>query len=164
MTWLTTKAGDQGQTSLYDGTKVSKNSLLVELYGTVDEAQAFIGFARSQTTAPEIHEKLQTIERRMYDLMAVMAHAQTPTPPVTELEEYIHEAQQVVGEKFQFQLPGESAQEAAFHMARTVVRRAERLALCAIEQDLIPHEALIYLNRLSDCLFALMLQTRKSKD
>ena len=162
MIWLTTKKGDGGTTSLYDGTPIEKDDLLVELYGTVDEAQAAIGFARSLSKG-DVRDKLQKIEERLFDLMAHLAAAGRAVPDVGELEEWQNQAQAIVGEAFAFRLPGDSTREAAFHLARTVTRRAERLALRAKREKRCSDEALRYLNRLSDTLYALMLQGGKEE-
>lgn len=161
--WLTTKGGDKGKTDLYDGTRVDKDDRLVDLYGTVDEAQAALGLARSLCSDEEVKTQAQTLERRLYDLMAVMARSATPLPPVEELETFQEEARQAVGERFAFRLPGSSTVEAAFHLARTIVRRAERLAVSLAREGTLPEGCLVYLNRLSDCLYALMLREVKNE-
>lgn len=154
--WLTTKKGDGGQTELYDRTLLAKDDPLVELYGTVDEAQAALGMARALSDGA-VAERAKALESRLFELMAHLAHADTPVPPVAELEEWQNEARQAVGERFSFRLPGDSKAEAAWHLARTIIRRAERRAVSLAREGRVSSQALRYLNRLSDCFYALML-------
>ncbi len=156
--WITTKGGDKGMTSLCDGTRVAKDDSRVELYGTVDECQAHIGLARGLCDVPAIAQRLETIEKDLYRLMAHLALCpDSPAPEVATLDQMIQEARQVCRDPFAFALPGQSAVVGALHVARTVARRAERLAVGLLRQGAIQEEAYIYLNRLSDGLYALTL-------
>ncbi len=156
--WITTRGGDKGMTSLCDGSRVPKDDPRVKLYGTVDECQAHIGMARALCQVPEIAQRLKAIEQDLYKLMAALALCKdSAVPDVASLETYVQEARQVCQDRFAFVLPGDSAANAAFHVARTVARRAERLALGLLRQGQIDERAFVYMNRLSDVLFALSL-------
>ncbi|HET9442306.1 MAG TPA: cob(I)yrinic acid a,c-diamide adenosyltransferase [Acidimicrobiales bacterium] len=162
---LYTGKGDDGTTGLYFGGRLPKDSAAPEAYGTVDEAQSFLGLARSQCEpGDEVDAILLAVERDLYVLMAELATlpenrhkldaGRTLVTPamVRALEERTDD----IGARFpmpeEFVLPGESRLSALLEVARTVVRRAERraLAVAAAESSVIP-----YLNRLSSLLWAM---------
>lgn len=155
--WLTTKGGDRGSTSLYDGTRVAKDDPLVCLYGTWDECQAHVGMARALSQKSEVKERMKILEERLFTLMAVLAHGNVELPDVKELEAMVDDAHAVCDSDFAFVLPGESASGAAFHVARTVARRSERMAVALLREACITEDSFIYMNRFSDCIYALML-------
>jgi len=159
-----TTGGDQGETSLSDGSRVNKHDLRVEAYGTVDEANAHIGVARLHTTA-EIDAMLGRLQNDLFDLGADLAkpisdQAQSNDLRIVQsqidrLEQEIDQLNGSLDPLTSFVLPGGSAGAAHLHVARTVARRAERLVSeLAIEEEL-NSLSLIYLNRLSDHLFVL---------
>jgi cob(I)alamin adenosyltransferase len=125
-----TRTGDKGSTALASGERRSKADLRVETYGTVDETNACIGLVRLHAE-PALDAMLGAIQNDLFDLGADLAPLKS------------------------FVLPGGSAASAALHLARTICRRAERLAvaLAATEGEVVSAEALQYLNRLSDFLF-----------
>ncbi|MFP5112157.1 cob(I)yrinic acid a,c-diamide adenosyltransferase [Bacillaceae bacterium C204] len=159
-----TKTGDKGTTSLIYGKRVAKNDLRVEAYGTCDETNSMIGLALSylnkenfqgKEIIDNIYHKIQT------NLFHVGAELATPkgkdvkwalaSSDVEEMETQIDEWNEALPELTNFILPGGHPAGAAFHVARTTARRAERCAV-ALGEDVNPL-VLAYLNRLSDLLF-----------
>ncbi|MCP3028834.1 cob(I)yrinic acid a,c-diamide adenosyltransferase [Halobacillus sp. A5] len=160
-----TRSGDKGQTSLIYGTRVAKNDLRVEAYGTCDEANSSIGVAISHLTREDWDGKKSFIEV-MHKIQTILFHvgAELATPKGKEVKwqlknEYIEELEQHI-DKWEkdlsplknFILPSGHEASAAFHMARTIVRRAERTAV-GLEEELNNPLVVSYLNRLSDLLF-----------
>jgi cob(I)alamin adenosyltransferase len=164
LTKIYTRGGDKGQTSLGDGTRVPKQSLRVEAYGTVDEANATLGLARLHTSGDE-DAMLGRIQNELFDLGADLctpedgrraAGALRIVPAqVKRLETEIDRMNAELRPLTSFILPGGSAAAAHLHLARTVTRRAERLVSALAAEEKINPEALKYLNRLSDHLFVL---------
>lgn len=165
LTKIYTRGGDKGDTSLVDGTRVKKYSARIAAYGTTDEANAAIGLARLHTTG-ELDAMLLRIQHDLFDLGADLA-----TPPlegdkeahalritddqVTRLEHEIDTMNARLSPLQSFVLPGGSPASAYLHLARTVMRRAERLMVEANETEALTPAALRYANRLSDLLFVL---------
>ena len=159
-----TRTGDDGTTGLFYGGRVPKDSDLPTAYGTVDEAQAFLGLARVETTDPELAAILLALGRDLYVVMAELATApenrhklvdgasRTTQAMVDALEPRIDAATERFAMPTDFVVPGETRVGALLDVARTVVRRAERAALAAVEPT---SHAVPYLNRLSDLLWAL---------
>lgn len=160
-----TRTGDKGSTALANGERRSKADLRVETYGTVDETNACLGLARLHA-APALDAMLARIQNDLFDLGADLATPEGPEKPayeplrivaaqVTRIEAEIDALNAVIAPLKSFVLPGGSPASAALHLARTVCRRAERLAvaLATIEGETVSPEALQYLNRLSDFLF-----------
>jgi cob(I)alamin adenosyltransferase len=147
---------------LAGGIRVSKADLRVESYGTVDELNTFLGFARSICQNAEIKEWTETIQRTLFRLGSALA---TPpeskkTPPVISLEDVamltdlVHRVEAIEGILSDWSLPGAHPESAAFEVARTVCRRAERNAVRFIENGgTIKPEIIAYLNRLSDVIW-----------
>lgn len=161
-----TRTGDDGTTGLVRGPRRSKADLRVEAYGTVDEANAFIGLARLHSGAmPKVDTVLARIQNDLFDLGSDLATPPEPsenkdlriTAGQTEwLERQIDNYNEALEPLTSFVLPGGSPLSAALHTARTVTRRAERIAVALIaEEPETPPEAMRYLNRLSDLLFVL---------
>ncbi|MFB0492915.1 cob(I)alamin adenosyltransferase [Methylobacterium sp. OAE515] len=160
-----TRTGDKGTTALADGQRRSKADLRIETYGTVDETNACIGMARLHSQG-SLDAMLGAIQNDLFDLGADLATPPTPEPlpyeplrivasQVERLERDIDALNAAIPPLKSFVLPGGSPAAAALHLARTVCRRAERLAvsLAAREDETVSPEALRYLNRLSDFLF-----------
>lgn len=160
-----TRTGDKGSTALANGERRSKADLRIETYGTVDETNSCIGLARLQAE-PTLDAMLGLIQNDLFDLGADLATPESAEPPayeplrivaaqVTRLEADIDALNAVLSPLKSFVLPAGSPTSAALHLARTVCRRAERLAtaLAAAEGEHVSAEALQYLNRLSDFLF-----------
>ena len=160
-----TREGDEGETGLLYGGRVSKNSALPEAYGTVDEAQANIGLVRTECEkGSNLEEKIIHIERDLYVLMAELAtdpkkhdklksgKNKVSQEMVTFLEEFIDEITDSFELPKEFVLPGQNRISALLDVSRTVVRRAERRTIsCGIKDSL----AVSYLNRLSDLLWVM---------
>jgi cob(I)alamin adenosyltransferase len=158
-----TRTGDEGTTGLVDGSRRPKHALRIAAYGTVDEANAVIGLVRLHTAGTPEDAMLSRIQNDLFDLGADLA---TPEgafegalriqPSQTErLEQEIDAMNAELQPLNSFVLPGGSAASAYLHQARTVVRRAERLATETQEGDPLNPEAIRYLNRLSDHLFVM---------
>ena len=160
-----TKGGDQGKTSLGDGTRVAKHTARVSAYGTVDEANATIGLARQHTDG-EGDAMLGRIQNDLFDLGADLCvpdrgekleyePLRITEGQVTRLEAEIDEMNSELKPLKSFILPGGSPASVAFHVARTVSRRAERdmVALAGADNEPVSAAALKYINRLSDYLF-----------
>ncbi len=162
LTKIYTRGGDKGETSLGGGKRVPKHDLRVAAYGTIDEANAIIGIARLHTdgTADAI---LRRIQDDLFDLGADLA---TPDSGKTEalrivapqtgrLEEEIDAINATLASLDSFVLPGGTPAAAHLHLARTVVRRAEREMTELAEREAVNPLAIHYANRLSDLLFVL---------
>ncbi len=164
LTRIYTRGGDKGKTSLGDGTRVPKQSLRVEAYGTVDEANAAIGLARLHTTGDE-DAMLARIQNDLFDLGADLCTPEGGSrgagalrivaAQVKRLETEIDRLNAELAPLNSFVLPGGSSASAYLHVARTVTRRAERLACALAVAEPVNPEAIKYLNRLSDHLFVL---------
>ncbi len=165
-----TKTGDRGDTGLYGGARVSKASARVESYGTIDELNSFIGVAKSRVRDEAVLNQLKKIQ---FDLFTVGSEAATPTDKlflangksrlqltisdkeIEELELWMDEYEPHLEPLQFFILPGGGEAATAFHVARTVCRRAERAMVLLNETEEIRTELIKYLNRLSDYLFVL---------
>ena len=159
---ISTTRGDGGQTGLAGGIRVSKADLRVESYGTVDELNTVLGFARSICQNPEIKAWTETIQRTLFRLGSALA---TPPeskkqPPVISAEdvamltELVHKIEAIEGILSDWSLPGAHTESAAYEVARTVCRRAERNAIRFIESGgVVKPEIITYLNRLSDAIW-----------
>ncbi|HUZ71862.1 MAG TPA: cob(I)yrinic acid a,c-diamide adenosyltransferase [Stellaceae bacterium] len=164
LTRIYTRGGDAGETSLGDGSRVAKPSLRVAAFGTVDEANAAIGLARLHT-AGEDDAMLARIQNDLFDLGADLCNPETgrrtegalriAADQVDRLEREIDALNAELPPLESFVLPGGSPAAAHLHLARTVVRRAERLTAALAAAEPVNPEALRYLNRLSDHLFVL---------
>jgi cob(I)alamin adenosyltransferase len=171
LTKIYTKTGDDGTTGLASGARVRKDDLRVEAYGTVDEANAAVGVAVTYCTAGPvagIGDVLKQIQHDLFDLGADLATPISGTEKpgarlrivesqTLRLERTIDQYNEGLAPLNSFVLPGGTPLAAALHLARTVTRRAERLAVAlgSREPDAVNHEAIKYLNRLSDLLFVL---------
>ena len=162
MSSIATKRGDGGQTSLTGGVRVSKLSIRVEAYGTVDETNSAMGFARSICEDADLRERTKLIQRELFKVGSALA-----TPPenrkgepplnaamIDALTDYVHELEALEGMLSDWSIPGEHTAAAAFDVARTVCRRAERCVMRLIESgEIVDDNVLPYLNRLSDLLW-----------
>jgi cob(I)alamin adenosyltransferase len=158
---VVTRGGDQGETSLGDGTRLRKDAARVEAYGTVDEANASIGLLRLYTEGAD-DAMLARIQNDLFDVGADLcvpgsagARLRLSEAPSLRLEAEITEMNAVLPPLSSFVLPGGTAAAAHAHLARTITRRAERrvVTLAAIEE--VNPAVILYLNRLSDHLFVL---------
>jgi cob(I)alamin adenosyltransferase len=164
LTRIYTRGGDGGETSLGDGSRVPKTELRVECYGTIDEANAAVGLARLYAEG-DIDAALARIQNDLFDLGADLSTPETGkraagalrilASQVERLEREIDALNAELKPLDSFVLPGGTPCAAHLHLARTLVRRAERLAAALAAREKINPEALKYLNRLSDHLFVL---------
>jgi len=164
LTRIYTRGGDAGETSLGDGSRVPKTELRVECYGTIDEANAAVGLARLYAEG-DIDAALARIQNDLFDLGADLSTPETGkraagalrilASQVVRLEREIDALNAELKPLDSFVLPGGTPCAAHLHLARTLVRRAERLAAALAAREKINPEALKYLNRLSDHLFVL---------
>jgi cob(I)alamin adenosyltransferase len=163
-----TKTGDDGTTGLVRGPRRRKDDLRIEAYGTIDEANSFVGLARvSSAGMPKIDNALGRIQNDLFDLGSDLAtpgedaHGDHPSLRITAaqtdwLEKQIDIYNETLAPLTSFVLPGGTPLSSALHLARTVVRRAERLVVALADKEPgINPEAVKYLNRLSDLLFVL---------
>ena len=159
-----TKAGDQGQTHLAGGQRVSKDSLRIECYGTVDELNAFIGMAcvTAAEAVPELATVLLRVQHELFNLGSILAtrpedvhpnQARITTAEIEQLEREIDAANANLTPLRSFVLPGGSRLNTELHACRTICRRAERIAVALAREESIPPETIQYLNRLSDAFF-----------
>ena len=159
-----TKTGDAGETGLYGGTRLAKDSIRVEAYGTIDELNACIGFVGAQIQDGEICAALHRIQNELFELGADLAtpdaHRKADSLRITSdltdgLEREIDRFQAELPPLTHFILPGGSIGGSALHLARTICRRAERCVVSLAKAETVNPEILRYLNRLSDLLFVL---------
>jgi cob(I)alamin adenosyltransferase len=164
LTRIYTRGGDKGETSLGDGTRVPKQGLRVAAFGTVDEANAAVGLARLHTTG-EDDAMLARIQNDLFDLGADLCTPEAGrkaegalriiAAQVERLEQEIDAVNAGLQPLNSFVLPGGTPAAAQLHLARTIVRRAERLTVALAAAEPVNPEAVKYLNRLSDHLFVL---------
>ncbi|SCX93213.1 cob(I)alamin adenosyltransferase [Nonlabens sp. Hel1_33_55] len=173
-----TKTGDTGETSLFGGTRVPKNNLRIDSYGTVDELNSWMGLLRDQPVDSEVKKFIIEIQDRLFTIGSILA-----TPPekellkngkerlnipkisdenVSELETQMDQMEEDLPQMTHFILPGGHQSVSFCHITRTVCRRAERLAVELNASSPIDPQVIKYLNRLSDYLF--VLARKLSKD
>jgi cob(I)alamin adenosyltransferase len=160
---ITTRGGDGGQTSLGDGSRVRKDALRVEAYGTVDEANAAIGVLRLHLAGDaEADAMLGRIQNDLFDLGADLCvpglgedRLRVTDAQCLRLEAELAAMNALIPPLSSFVLPGGSAGAAAAHVARTVARRAERLVVALAAEEAVNGAVVRYLNRLSDHLFVM---------
>ena len=164
ITKVYTKRGDKGETDLLGGSAARKDSLKVESYGCIDETSSFIGLARYYTKNKVIKERLKEIQNKLLVLGGILASDdrgkemmkdQIKEEDIKLLEEYIDEYNQKLSPLTHFILPGDDEVAAHFHVARTVVRRAERRIVSLATQENLNPLIQKYVNRLSDLMFVL---------
>lgn len=172
---IATKCGDAGQTGLIGGSRVSKADARVEAYGTVDELNAALGFARSLCPDESVRTATERIQKTLFRVGASLA---TPVESrkgatglsladVDDLTEQVHRIESLDGILSDWSLPGAQIPSSAFEVARTVCRRAERSAVRLAESgEEVQPEVLAYLNRLSDLiwLFGRLLERNAGDD
>ena len=172
---IATTKGDGGQTALAGGIRVSKADLRVETYGGVDELNTFLGFARSICSDGEIAGWTEEIQRTLFRVGSALAtppESAKKQPPVTTedvamLTDLVHRIEATEGILSDWSLPGAHRESAAYEMARTVCRRAERnVVRCRESGAEVNPEVVAYLNRLSDAiwLFGRLIEVRAGVD
>ncbi len=162
LTRIYTRGGDAGETSLGDGSRVSKLDARIAAFGTTDELNAVLGVVVAGDCPPEVRKPLRRIQNELFDVGADLC---VPLPGegrlrvdqgmVDRLEELCDAFNLSLPELKSFVLPGGTAASAELHVARTVCRRAERETLVAARDHDVNPLVAVYLNRLSDLLFIL---------
>ncbi len=161
MAMIYTRTGDQGTTSLLDGSRVRKNNIRVESYGTIDELNSFLGFAKHFVKDAVIVERIHTVQTELFTIAAELADPTGKAYPsnlgdtqIQRFEGWIDEYVQKMNPVSKFIVSGSSQASGALHFARTVFRRAERAMLELDEAEPINPSILKYVNRLSDLLYS----------
>jgi cob(I)alamin adenosyltransferase len=162
LTRIYTRAGDAGETSLGDGSRVSKLDGRIAAFGTVDELNSLLGVVLAGEVSREIREVLERVQNELFDVGAdisvpfgIADRLRVAQTQIDALEADCDRFNADLPELRSFVLPGGSEAAARLHVARTVCRRAERDALAAAEQVELNPLVPVYLNRLSDLLFIL---------
>jgi len=153
-----TRTGDDGSTGLGDGSRVGKDSARVAAYGTVDEANSAIGVVLACALADDVRSLLTAIQHQLFDLggeLCIPGHAAIHDADIDALEQHLDRYNDTLPALKDFILPAGGEAAARCHLARTIVRRAERETVALSRQDAVRPEAVRYLNRLSDLLFVL---------
>lgn len=162
------RRGDEGETSLMFNTRVSKSDAHCEAYGTVDEAVAALGLARTLCKKQPVLDALLSIQKDLFVLAGELAtpveaygrlagkHAVITAGDLERLEGLIEKLEQETEMPREFVIPGNSPGSAALHLARAIMRRAERRAVALKQDGLLPNEEVLkYLNRAADLIFTL---------
>ena len=157
-----TKTGDSGTTSLFGGTRVSKDHIRIEAYGTTDELNSWIGVVRDHSDADD-KEALAKIQNTLFNIGSILATEKKTSADIPKiekeviqsLEKWMDEMSEELPALRNFILPGGHPSVSFCHVARTVCRRAERRVISLSESVEIPENVVKYLNRLSDLLFIL---------
>ena len=162
LTKIYTRGGDAGETSLGDGSRVSKLDERIAAYGAVDELNSAIGLVLAGGSPPSIREVLLRVQNELFDLGADLSvplehegRLRATQEQVDRLEAECDRFNAELPELTSFVLPGGGETAAGLHVARTICRRAEREALVAANAHAVNQLVLVYLNRLSDLLFIL---------
>jgi len=180
ITKVYTKTGDKGKTRLAGGQQVWKDSLRVEVYGTIDELSAAVGVARVMNAdtkdrcraAEQLEEELRWVQNKLFDVGSILATApgqtfrnmpQVAARDVVRLEKLIDRCQQELKPLKEFILPGGGKVSGFLHQARTVCRRAERLCVALSKVEPVDPLIIQFVNRLSDALFVLARWVAKTQ-
>ncbi len=159
-----TRTGDKGETRLFGGSKIDKDSLRVDCYGTIDELNSMIGVAYSIVANEDVKKELRKIQKRLFVLGAQLASDDNGEKKLNDkisqldvdyLENIIDKYEAQVGPQKSFILPGESTSSSVLHVARTITRRGERSVIALSREANIDEALKKYLNRLSDVLFVM---------
>lgn len=173
-----TKTGDDGTTALYGGTRVAKHHIRIDSYGTVDELNSWLGLIRDQKIDTPTKQLLAKIQDKLFTVGAILATdpkkallknrqerlniPKIGSADITALEKEMDKMEEMLPPMTHFILPGGHTTVSYCHIARTICRRAERLAVQLYEKEPFDDHVLSYLNRLSDYLF--VLARKLSKD
>jgi cob(I)alamin adenosyltransferase len=172
LTRIYTRGGDRGETSLGDGSRVSKLDCRIGAFGTVDELNAHLGIALAGELPEEFRPLLERVQNELFDVGADLAVPYGIGDGRLRVEQDQIDALEGACDRFNaqlpalrsFVLPGGTAAAARLHVARTVCRRAEREALLAAQELDVNPLVLVYLNRLSDLLFILARAANTGRD
>lgn len=167
-----TRTGDKGQTGLYGGKRIAKNSLRIEVIGTIDELNSAIGVALSEVRSQKsvVRSELLNIQGDLFEIGAVLATPTKGRPKekrvheeftmhlgkrVADFEKLIDALTEKLPPIVSFILPGGRVAGASLHLARSISRRAERAVVAFSQKEFVYKEIMIYMNRLSDLLFTM---------
>lgn len=159
-----TKTGDKGKTSLYDSTRVFKDSIRVESYGTVDELNSSLGLARNFIEDDNINELILKIQRDLFDVAGELATKDRDKFPEKIDDEHVSSLEKIIDEylskmnkeqQFKFIVPGSNKASAALHVSRTICRRAERRIITLSRDEEVSPTLMKYVNRLSDVIYTI---------
>ncbi len=160
MSKIYTKTGDLGQTSLFDGTRVSKADLRVECYGTVDELETWLGFVKNSLQETATFFELEQIQQQLFIVMSNLAcldeskiEHQLTKQLINNLESLIDHYQNIIIPITEFAITGSNQISAKLQVARTICRRAERRVVALKQTETVNDLIIIYLNRLGDLLY-----------
>lgn len=155
-----TRSGDSGATSLGDGSRVDKDDVRVEAFGAIDEASCLIGLARAVVTDSDLDSVLSFVQQRLYNCTSWLASpgVSASLPPISAedvvaLESAVDRLGERVGPLERFILPAGDEASARLHVARAVMRRAERRTVTLSRTQPVDSTILAFLNRVSDLLF-----------
>ena len=153
-----TRTGDDGTTGLGDGSRVAKDSARVAAYGTIDEANCAIGLVLASAVPESVRTLLTTVQHQLFDLggeLCIPGHSAVFDVDIQRLEQHLDAYNEPLPPLKDFILPGGGEAASRCHLARTIVRRAERETVTLSRIEAVRPEAIRYLNRLSDLLFVL---------
>ncbi|MCG8539777.1 MAG: cob(I)yrinic acid a,c-diamide adenosyltransferase [Clostridia bacterium] len=168
-----TKSGDRGKTSLYDNIRIDKDSVRVESYGTIDELNSSLGFARNFVLDNKITDIILRLQRELFDVAGELATKEREKFPEKITESHIKGLENIIddylsnmnkNEQSKFIIPGSNKGSAALHVSRTICRRAERRIITLSRNEEISPLLIKYVNRLSDVIYTLSryLETKLS--
>jgi len=160
-----TRTGDDGETGLGDGSRVSKDEFRIEAIGTIDELNSLMGVMLSGEMPDEARTELTEIQHQLFDLggeLSIPGHSIIKTADVEQLEQQLDALNAELPMLKEFILPGGCAAAAYCHLARSVCRRAERRLVTLANTEAINPAAIQYINRLSDYLFVLTRHLNRS--
>ncbi len=159
-----TRTGDKGETGLFGGSRIGKDSLKVNCYGTIDEANSFLGLAYSTSDNKELKEKIRWIQTKLFIVAAELASddqgkemlkSKVSKEEIAILENIIDDYLKIVGEQNFFIIPGDSQVSSMLHIARTIIRRAERNIVELNREEKLREELIGFVNRLSDAIYVM---------
>ena len=157
-----TKTGDKGETSLFDNVRVSKDSVRVESYGTIDELNSFLGLSKNYVNDEDIYNIILNIQNKLFTVAANLAtedetkiNHKIKTEDIEFLENVVDEYMGRLDEATGFIVPGSGKGSGHLHVSRTICRRAERLIISLNKIAYVDPLVLKYINRLSDTIYAL---------
>lgn len=153
-----TRTGDKGDTGLGDGSRVEKDHIRVEAFGTVDELNSIVGMVLSNDIPQDIEQSLNKIQHHLFDLggeLCIPGHSALDESYITYLESTLDGFNDNLPMLKEFILPSGGKATSSCHLARTVCRRAERRVVTLAKEDTISSFSIQYLNRLSDLLFVI---------
>ena len=153
-----TRTGDKGTTGMGDGTRVDKDSLIIECFGVVDELNSHIGLILAYEIPQELSDILTGVQHDLFDLggeLCLPGHTAIKPDDITRLETWLDRLNQDLPPLKEFILPAGGPATASTHIARTICRRAER-RICSLNKQQPDYATILaYLNRLSDLLFVI---------